>query len=438
MRGMRGWSFVLFAVPAVVVALGIQYLMRRHYPEMSNPELAMVMKPSQFHADSGGNTLEDRNHPLSRRIGAADAERDARHKAKLQGETEVQLADDKDERGPEIAKNTLTEEEASDDELAENGVAVGGPAAERKAPAVSEAEKKKKMAAADVPAVKTFSGAPKRAPASEEEAVEDTGAGAKVAAPVAKAAVAPVAPVAHAPVAAAPEPVVASRGGAGSCQSIEYRGEGPTRTKISKAEWARVITQFHAVKDDLLDWLDKHRKEFPDKLAEAMDQQVKRLKIQRPPATEEPDVAWRGIGVWTTNTHNEGVLRMGSGFVKLVVKQPSRARFELARLVAQSWAPCELERLGAGDAWAPLLKCLDVKDDNACGNGSYSEAGWAVSSALAAAVAPPGCTVPAFQPVATAACVKKIPLPLTITSVEPDAPAVLAARAQDRNEGSSR
>jgi hypothetical protein len=89
-------------------------------------------------------------------------------------------------------------------------------------------------------------------------------------------------------------------------------------------------------------------------------------------------------------------------------KFPQRSRFEIARLVAQSWAPCELERIGATQPWGALLQCLNV-DSGSCGVGSYSESGWAVSTAVAAFVAPPGCEVPALAGGAHE-CVRRIPV----------------------------
>jgi len=194
------------------------------------------------------------------------------------------------------------------------------------------------------------------------------------------------------------------------CAQIEYRGEGPQLTKITKAEWTAVMDQFHAAKHDLLGWLEKHRHEISDPTAQAMERQVQDLKIQRPPASDEPDLAWRGIGVYGQTTEGEPIVKLGGGFVHLTAVHPARARFEMARLVAQAWAPCELQRVSALDTtWSPLLKCLGVNESQGCGQGTYSESGWAVSTAVAAAVWAPGCQIPAFKAPEVAKCVTHVP-----------------------------
>jgi hypothetical protein len=203
----------------------------------------------------------------------------------------------------------------------------------------------------------------------------------------------------------------------GVCRSIEYPGNGPVLSNYKKHEWELVLTQFREVKTSLMEWLERNREQLPPRTAALMMQQLERTKIQRPPSLEEPDLTWRGIGVWSQSFKGEPLIRLGGGMIRLAQKHPERARFELARLIAQSWAPCELKRLDAqASVWAPLAKCMGVQDSAASGDfscevGSYSEAGWAVSSALAAAVAAPGCALPAFQDAQVAQCVKQIPLP---------------------------
>lgn len=194
------------------------------------------------------------------------------------------------------------------------------------------------------------------------------------------------------------------------CASIEYRGEGPKLTKVTKGDWSAVMDQFHAAKHELLSWLEKRKHDLPESISTVMERQVRNLKIQRPPAAEEPDLAWRGIGVYSQSAQNDPILRIGGGFVKLSLKNPARARFEMARLVAQAWAPCELQRLSAKDeTWLPLLKCLGMSESQGCGEGTFSESGWAVSTTLAAAVSAPGCQIPAFKLPEFAQCVKQIP-----------------------------
>lgn len=194
------------------------------------------------------------------------------------------------------------------------------------------------------------------------------------------------------------------------CARIEYRGDGPQATKVTKGEWITVMDQFHAAKHELLVWLDKHRSQLSGPTAQAMEKQVRDLKIQRPPASEEPDLSWRGIGVFGQNADGDAMIKLGGGFVRLADKHPARARFEMTRLVAQAWAPCELQRLTAQDStWTPLLHCLGVTENQSCAQGTYSESGWAVSTVVASAVAPPGCQIPALKQSDAARCVSNMP-----------------------------
>jgi hypothetical protein len=195
----------------------------------------------------------------------------------------------------------------------------------------------------------------------------------------------------------------------GSCGSVEIRGDGPTLTKVTPEEWAIVMTQFHGVKKELLTWLNKNKAKFPPKTFELMAKQIESVKMQRPPAPEDPDLAFRGVAVLGKDYEGNPMVRMGNGFMKLLVRNPERGKFELARVAAQSWAPCEVAAKEGGTPWAPLLKCLGVEEPNACGAGSYSEAGWAVSTVLAYKVANPGCAIPALTDASAAACVNEIP-----------------------------
>jgi hypothetical protein len=197
----------------------------------------------------------------------------------------------------------------------------------------------------------------------------------------------------------------------GVCEPIEYRGAGPSQTRVTKAEWAKVMEQFHGAKTDLLGWLEKNRKHMPEAAAAQMERQVRELKVQRPPAVDEPDLAWRGIGIYTQGGEHDPLVKLGGGFMSLVRKSPRRARFEMVRLVAHAWAPCELARVASVEgAWNPLLKCLGVDDGHSCGSGTFSEAGWAVSTSFASQLAAPGCLPLAFKDPATAQCLSQIEL----------------------------
>ncbi len=199
------------------------------------------------------------------------------------------------------------------------------------------------------------------------------------------------------------------------CEQKELAGDGPERTVVSPGDWAKVMRLFDDSKARLLSWLKKKEKSLPKDLVHSMAERVRSLKIQRPPAPEEPELNWRGIGILTRDVHGEPLVRMGSGFMKLILANEERGRFELTRLIAQAWAPCELRNPHSARglasppilAWGAVLECLGVHDLNACEEGSYSEEGWASATALAAAVANPGCTIPAFQFVDSVSCLSR-------------------------------
>lgn len=191
------------------------------------------------------------------------------------------------------------------------------------------------------------------------------------------------------------------------CSSVELPGDGPSEA-IADKDWEKAEQEFAEAKKGLQAWLDKNRIAFSIEAYTAMQKRLEGVKLQKASAENEPDLTWRGIATYGTAGDGTSYVRAGSGFLKLFSSQPSRAKFELARVVAQSWAPCELAK-GAGNPWQPWLTCLNVKEGNACETGSYSEAGWAVSTALAAQVAPPGCTIPAFRAAEQAQCVEKMP-----------------------------
>ncbi len=196
-----------------------------------------------------------------------------------------------------------------------------------------------------------------------------------------------------------------------TCNSFELRGDGMSETHVSNEEWTQVMNLFHQSKSDLQAWLVTHNTELPGGLVKWMSEQVDNAKLQRPPLAEEPDLNWRGIGVVARGDNDAPLLRVGGGFVKMSVTEPQRAHFELTRLLAQSWSPCDMPT-GARAAWQPLLKCMGLKEQDwdsqkSCAAGSQSDAGWAVASAVAAKVSPPGCILPAFQKAAVFQCVTK-------------------------------
>lgn len=195
----------------------------------------------------------------------------------------------------------------------------------------------------------------------------------------------------------------------GVCSSIEFRGDAPEILEVTQEEWSRVMSAFHSAKGELLSWLNQNKAKFPAETHAQMGSQLRALKLARPPSKEEPDLSWRGIGVWSVDRNGAPVIRIGGGFVKMMRLDPSRGKFELTRLMAQTWAPCELERVSAGNPWTPLTDCLEVDTSQGCAVGTYSEAGWAVSSVVAAAVADPGCSLPALKDARHAQCITQFP-----------------------------
>lgn len=197
---------------------------------------------------------------------------------------------------------------------------------------------------------------------------------------------------------------------AGFCGTVEYLGQGPLKTVVLRSEWEQVMAHFHVVKVDLQKWLKEHREDFSTVAYEAMETKIKSLRIQRPPAKEEPDLAWRGIATLTEGEGGVAVVRLGGGFVKMILKQPKRGRFELARVASQVWAPCELAKSKIENPWNAYLKCMGMEEQGNCTAGSYSESGWAVSTALAARVAQPGCKVAAFSDPIGETCLRNLPM----------------------------
>lgn len=205
------------------------------------------------------------------------------------------------------------------------------------------------------------------------------------------------------------------------CSFIEFRGEGPAVATRAE-DWQRILGQYADVKRELLKWLEQRRTDFPEKVRSFMEKQILSAKLQRHPVESDPDLAWRGIGVFGYDGQAP-VIRLGSGFSQLSEKQPARAKFELARLITQAILPCEITRvLGETeglDSWSPLLKCLQVRESQACAPGSYSESGWAISSTVATAVSAPGCMLPAFKNPELARCLKKVkPVSTSVKSAE--------------------
>lgn len=194
----------------------------------------------------------------------------------------------------------------------------------------------------------------------------------------------------------------------GVCRSVEFEGDAPQRITVGKKDWDVVMDAFHDVKDDYLKWLEQHKTALSTEQMSQLAARVKFTRIQRPPSADELDLSWRGVATWSLDGSNEPLIKIGGGFLELAHRDKKRAKFELARMVAQAWSPCELKRLGVGEMWAGLTSCLKVEGADACTSGSYSEAAWAVGSALAVQVSEPGCKVPAFATAEYGQCVASV------------------------------
>ena len=200
----------------------------------------------------------------------------------------------------------------------------------------------------------------------------------------------------------------------GVCSSFELFGAGPKTEVPTPAQWQKVMKIFHAAKIGLLAWTLENRWRIRDHALTFMEKRVQDIRLQRPPTLEEPDLSYRGVGVLSDDAEGVPLIRLGSGFTRLVESSPTRAKFELTRLIAQTWAPCELEKSKIEQPWPLLLSCLGLPVNPECGAGSYSEAGWAVSSVVAVRVSPPGCELPALLEPGRLICANKLPLPLTV------------------------
>lgn len=195
----------------------------------------------------------------------------------------------------------------------------------------------------------------------------------------------------------------------GMCASAERVGPGPERTTLTEENWRDVMKEFHGAKKSLTAWLKANSQGMTKETVALMENQVKSLRIRRPPSPDEPDLAWRGVGAWSVDDTGLPIVHLGGGFIRLLQGDADRARFEMTRLVAQSWTPCELARVGAEQPWTSLISCLGAEGDEIearCTDGTYSEAGWAISTALAAQLAAPGCTVPGLAQQGRSACIK--------------------------------
>ena len=362
---MRSWKYALLAFLATAAAVGIQYIVRTQYPQSGDMEISSALKPSFYRMSARAQA----DNIQYRKLAAASTapERGA--------DVAVMRQDDASEA-------RYDDEESNEDALAASDTDGEDQETVKPAKPVRHGE--------DFAAVKPYEG-----PVHYGESPATTREPASGATEVTAESEAP------------------GNEKGESCGSIEYRGDGMKGTRISDAEWAKVMSQFHDVKAGVLSWFDRHHKGFAEKSIQLMQEQLHSVKLDKPPIADEPDLSWRGVGVFTYSTSGAPEIHIGDGFVKLALKQPARSKFEFARLLLQSVAPCEMIKLGADPSWDPLLKCLGINEAQACSAGTYSEAGWAISSGLASVISPPGCSIPAFKGSAVA-CLKKVPLPFNV------------------------
>ncbi|MCM2323787.1 MAG: hypothetical protein NDJ90_11060, partial [Oligoflexia bacterium] len=375
MRRMRfAWYHVLFILPALALAFGIQYQIRKNHQEPSSTELAVV-KPSYFHVDS--------KTPATSAPGAATAvtaKAGAGAPAKASGASTTAVAGTPTAAG--LKTRAAITAGAVPGAATTTGVVAGAATVERAArPAARFLQKLGELAAAlpagdgpvfedlpspnanvVVPQKKPSRKALAQAPAASAPAAqgqpaqshEDAavapapGAGRALAAAqgqmkMAKSAQVPVAPrtaaaaqppvhaamdpqeprqapivetpsaVPTQPLVLAPAPEAPAQSfltgadtpystqdqGRNICSSIEYRGEGPAAVPTQE-EWAEFMATFHEVKRELAQWLQKNRGGLSAETVDAMQQRLSAVRAYRPPVLDEPDLAWRGIGVWST------------------------------------------------------------------------------------------------------------------------------------------
>lgn len=194
------------------------------------------------------------------------------------------------------------------------------------------------------------------------------------------------------------------------CRWSEYSGEySPTQRKVRKAHWSSIQTEFLQSKNLLAQWLQTKREELSQTQYHKMSYELSRLEIERPPYENEPDLAWRSVVLLTAQPGSKS-LRFGMGFIELLQADPRRARFEMVRAIAKVWAPCALSVVGGSLLWQSLLNCLEVRSPVSCKEGSYSEHAWAVSTALAVALVPLSCRIPAVSLAQQRSCLSPVAL----------------------------
>lgn len=198
-----------------------------------------------------------------------------------------------------------------------------------------------------------------------------------------------------------------------ACTSVEEFGAAPDQVSVTPEMWEKTMAVFHEAKSRVVNWVSSQGTPLTREQKLRAVKAVEEVRLQRPPQAEQPDLSWRGIGVYTIIMDSaklpQGVIRLGGGFVRLVQRDVGRAQFELTRLILQAVTPCELERVLGGERtafWKPVQSCLNVETHaQECTLGGFSESTWALSSAVAAQVSPPGCQIANLTPEILGRCV---------------------------------
>jgi hypothetical protein len=180
-----------------------------------------------------------------------------------------------------------------------------------------------------------------------------------------------------------------------ACPQIEWGGCGPSSVP-SRGEWKNFMAVYHGVKKDLAQWVGAQSGSLTPETMKVLEERVASIRVERPPTPTEPDLSWRGQVVLSKDIDGKPLLRVGGGFLAFMRTAPERARFELTRAMLHNWSPCSLKGTAAAGTWHGFTKCQGVEGSAACDVGGFDESSWAVSSAVAALVAPPKCKVPAL------------------------------------------
>lgn len=188
----------------------------------------------------------------------------------------------------------------------------------------------------------------------------------------------------------------------GTCIVGEFRGLGHAAEPGSPIEmWARTQGMFEGSRISVRKWITANQDRLGESTAEAMNAKLDQLRAVLDTREEMPDLAWRGIGVIVKDAEGADVIHLSSGFVRLVAKDPKRARWEIVRLMTQTWSPCEFK------VFNELASCLKTDPSMGCEKGGYSEAAWAISTALATTISPPGCEMKVFKQPEMSGCLAK-------------------------------